>query len=127
MGTDEAVMELWAEGHFGSVHSCLAPGSHSINTCQMIYTIHGAQCLAPSTLPGAGPSHCGLPAASLEEDGSDPFKVPPLPGLSLVKHFLIFLFPLFAVFQNFIAWLSKTKVSNWIIKTIQSYLIKPLY
>ena len=51
-------MELWTEGHFGSVHSCLAPGSHSINTCQMIYTTHGAQCLAPSKLPGTGPSHC---------------------------------------------------------------------
>ena len=45
---------------------------------------HGAQRLALSKLPGTGPSHCRLPAASLEEDGSDPFKVPPLPGQSLV-------------------------------------------
>ena len=125
MGTFEAVMEPWPEGHFGSVHSCLAPGSHSVNTCQMIYTTHGAQCLAPSKLPRTRPSHCRLPAASLEEDGSDPFKVPLLPGQSLVKHSLIFLFPLFGVFQNFIAWFFETKVSNWITKTIQSYFIKP--
>lgn len=119
-------MEPWAEGHFSSVHSCLAPGSHSVNTCQMIYTTHGAPCLAPSKFPGTGPSHSRLPAVFLEEDGSGPFKVPPLPGQSLVKRSLIFLFPLFGVFQNFIAWFSKTKVSNWITKTIQSYLIKPL-